>query len=212
MWVRIECHVISRLPVDRVKPPAKGLPDGIHVRAAVIADLERLRAFEHRRSQETFKQWMERGYVVVVACREDRSIIGFHCMSRENVFSKLLGRALFLGEKDVISTDVYILPQYRGMGLHSHLKIAASNLIKKRGYTGSVGSVPVGNIASRRANRRLGAKETGWFLMCTSRFVNCCLSYHRGGDGAAGRLAVITEGKVWELFGSRSSVDGEMVQ
>ena len=178
---------------------AAPLPQGLAIQQATREDLELLKPFEERRSQETLSRWLSRGYILVLAKQTDGRVVAFHCISHEHPYPVLLRRAVPLRAAEVWLAETYLLPEWRGNGLYEHLKGAADRLAQARGFTRAVGTVQVQNLASRKANARIGSREIGRLWFFSTRWGRGCLVWRNAVDGRPGCLGVVTTHRSWML-------------
>ena len=195
-WIQVQ--VIMEIPFDSATAK-RPLPQNVACRRATLNDLPALRCFEHRRAEKTFRKWIHKGYILVVAERKGGGLVGFHCLSPEHVYPRLLGRAVPLAPTDLWGVDTYVAPECRGTGVFDHLKTTAYGLGRSSGYTRTVGSVAVRNLASRKSNVRIGAKAVGWLLFVRVGRRKLCIARRYALNESTSSLRIITKRKVFRI-------------
>jgi GNAT superfamily N-acetyltransferase len=106
-------------------------------------------------SSEEITARCKRGDVVGVAYAENEPV-GYSWMTFDTGFEMAFGTRWFLRPNEAVLYGSYVVPQWRGNGVHSWLDLEMNNYARQRGITRTLGSISILNSGSLSLARKQG--------------------------------------------------------
>ena len=127
------------VPPEPVRPPN----DDFECRLATLADVESLAVFEPARTRREFREWIEEGSYIFVACKDGRPV-SFQRVSHAVPKGPPLS-SLALDYGQVWGADAQTLSDFRGQHVGAALRQFRDRTLRRRGVREYVSSVQSDN-------------------------------------------------------------------
>jgi GNAT superfamily N-acetyltransferase len=115
-------------------------------KAAGKDDLGKLGTFAPAYSREKFKEWLERGYWILIA-NHGETPVAFQCIASAAVMHPPIS-LLHHDDSQAWVVDIYTLPRYRKMGAASEIREFRQDFLRQQGFRRIAGSVLRKNVPS----------------------------------------------------------------
>lgn len=140
---------------------AEPLPDhtpkiALAIRPFVSGDLTLVRSENLPSEARLFARRLEMGHTGLVACH-GAQVAGYSWACTDTTLERL---ELRLEAGDVLFTDSFTIPAFRGQGVQTALSVVRMRQFRERGYTRAVMYIEEQNQPSLAVWRRLGAQVT----------------------------------------------------
>ncbi len=152
--------VVTRSLVDPL--PDLHAKVALEIRMFERADLDFVRRENIPSEANLCARRLERGHYGLVACLEGNgcsasTAVGYAWASTDLSLEKV---DFELAPGDVLVTDAFTAPAYRGQGVQTALSLARLRLLRDQGYERALAYIETGNDASLAVWRKMGAQVT----------------------------------------------------
>ncbi|MEW6443897.1 MAG: GNAT family N-acetyltransferase [bacterium] len=149
---QLRFFVLSRSLAEPMPEPAQKI--ALKVRPFAPGDLEWVRREIFPSEARLFQRRLERGHMGFVACHGER-IVGYSWACTDTTLERL---ELRLEPGDVLFTDSFTVPAFRGRGVQTMLSLERLCAFRERGYARAILYIEVHNTPSLAVWRKLEAQ------------------------------------------------------